>query len=65
MTHRQLPYHIADCGARCPVRQLTPYEFAWTCTCGEAGTISWTHADPPPQFEPNVPQPTLFQEEES
>ncbi len=51
MTARQLPYHIAECGARCPVRQVSPYEFEWSCSCGEAGVISWAHAQNPPRFE--------------
>lgn len=57
----QLPYHIADCGARCQVRQVSPYEFAWSCSCGEAGVISWAHAEPPPTFDP--PARTLFDDE--
>jgi len=47
----QLPYHIAECGARCQVRQTSPYEFEWRCSCGEAGVISWAHAEKPPLFE--------------
>ncbi len=57
MTPRQLPYHISECGARCLVRQVSPWEFDWTCSCGEAGTISWAHASPPPLFEADQPLP--------
>jgi hypothetical protein len=60
-TPRQLPYHIAECGARCLVRQTSPYEFEWSCSCGEAGVISWAHAQPPPLFE--VDRTLLFNEE--
>lgn len=59
MTPRQLPYHIAECGARCPVRQVSPYEFEWACSCGEAGVISWSHAGEPPKFDRSEEQLTL------
>lgn len=62
MTAHQLPYHIAECGAKVPVQQLSPWEFAWQCPCGESGWISWAHAAPPPTFAP--PAPTLFDPEE-
>ncbi len=58
---RQMPYHIAECGARCPVRQTSPYEFEWSCSCGEAGVISWAHANQPPLFE--VERPLPFEKE--
>ncbi len=54
---RQLPYHIAECGARCGVRQVSPYEFEWACSCGERGCISWAHIEPPPLFEVEAPLP--------
>lgn len=63
-TPRQLPYHIAECGARVPVRQMSPWEFAWACSCGEAGVISWAHAAPPPRFEVAAKEPSLFDAEE-
>lgn len=58
MIARQLPYHISECGARCVVKPTaSPYEFAWQCSCGESGSISWAHASEPPLFEQELPLP--------
>ncbi len=55
-------HHCDRCGHDSPYTQESPYEFAYACPCGEAGVISWSHAAPPPAFQPapKPDQPALF-----
>lgn len=58
-------HRCEDCGKLCAVSQSSPYEFDWRCACGNAGSISWAHANEPPSFKAVEATPTqqgLFDE---
>jgi hypothetical protein len=49
---------------RCPCGRLrsvtateSPWEFTYRCACGQYGTWSFAHKDPPPTYEPREELP--------
>lgn len=40
--------------------ERSPWEFHYRCGCGFAGTVSWAHRNPPPEFRGEPTQGGLF-----
>lgn len=60
MSNVQRPTIRCECGREVIVHPTaSPWEFTWTCSCGQQRIISHAHAHPPPMFVPQV-QRELF-----